>query len=245
MRRTSLTLILVSLLSALPRIAVAEPEAASQQSCETVTTVRCTGAAAPLALPGSVAAQPTPPLIPAPMVPAPQPVYPPAPQAAYPPPPSSAYPIAPAEGCATCSPYASPAPRPAGTLPGGWQLALDEHGAPVYERKLRRTSPGLWVPGLILWMGTYLGTGIGGVYDERPWTMIPFFGGIGAGAADMLDGDLGRGFGYTMGGLLQVTGFIMFVAGASGSTKLERLPVRVAPLAFREGGGGMSLAARF
>lgn len=246
MPRTRLNLLLVSSLAFAPAHALAQAQSAAPDSCETTTTLRCTGATAPLALPGGVArsTENTTASV------APPAAYPPAP---YPPAP---YPPAPRPSCdPTCDASRCPlcggaraltleeSLRPA-ALAAGWRLGTDEHGQPVYERKVRRASPGLWVPGLVLWLGSYIGTSLGGLRDDRPWAAIPFFGALGAAGTDVLDARLGRGFGYLMGGLFQLTGFGLFIAGASGSNKLERIPIRIAPVAY-QGGGGASLSARF
>jgi hypothetical protein len=241
MRRTSLALLCVSVISIAPASARAQA-ALDPQSCETISTVRCTGAAAPLALPTHA------PLIAPPAV-APQPPAAAAPVPAAPPP--AAYPPAPL-GCEACPPPAEAAPTPwagpalAGSVGPGFKLVLDERGQLAYERRKKGTTPGVWGPGLALWLVSYLGTSIGGVADAGPYAAIPFFGGFVYGGFELIDGNLGKGIGYSVGGAMQLSGFVMFLVGLSaGKDKIDRIPVRVSPLAYREGGGGFAVAARF
>jgi len=114
-------------------------------------------------------------------------------------------------------------------VPRGWRLTLDDQSQPLLERTKRTPMASVWVPGLVVWLGTYLGTSIGGARDDRAYAAIPFFGALGMGIAGAVDGDAARGFGYSIGGLLQVGGFVMFLAGLAGSKKIERLPVRLTP----------------
>ncbi len=227
MRRLA-TLVLVSFTATLVRTAGAQES--PPPACETVTTVRCSGSAAPLAVggqppPAAVAAPPAPVAGPMPMVPQTPPDVPrPLPDIDDETPPRCC------EG---------PRPAPAATAPAftvqtwnvprGWRLSLDDQSQPVLERTKRTPMAGVWVPGLVVWLGTWLGTSVGGARDDRGYAAIPFFGALGTGIEGALEGDAARGFGYSIGGLLQVGGFVMFLAGLAGSKKIERLPVRLTP----------------
>lgn len=226
-----------SSLAAVLSVLVAAPlahaqTAAPEDSCETVTTVRCTGNAAPLALPyNQQAGQPV--HIPPPVVPPPD-VLPPVP--------------APPDACNEC---AEPprARAPVGLPPalsGRWQLQIDENGA-AYTRLRSTPSAAVWVPGLTLWLGSYVASmAVGISHDGNPYTAIPIFGALGTGIVAGLGGDgVGAAVGYTFGGIAQIAGMVTFIAGlAAGPKKLERMPVQIAPMASRDG-GGFSLAMKF
>lgn len=136
---------------------------------------------------------------------------------------------------------------PARALPpfidGGWWLDVDPVSGPSYVRVRRHARPGVWVPGLVVWLGSWAGTIAGGaVVDQNGLAAIPFFGAFGSGIFFGLDGDPGRAVGYTLGGLAQLGGFVTFLVGLAGEKRLERLPVQLVPLSFSAGGGaGMSL----
>ena len=232
MRRTIALVVLGTWMFAASRPADADAE----PSCETVTTVRCTGSAAPLALPGNapapVAAQQI--RIPAPP-PVPQPLPPQEDDAEVP---QLRAPERPA-----CCAAAQPSYDPVAKIPGGWHL-VQEGGELMLQRKRRTGIAGVWGPGLALWLVSYAGTSIGGVRDDRPWAAIPFFGGFVAGGIEAFEGSTSRVLGYTAGSLLQLGGFITFLVGVAAGEKLERMPLRIAPTAARDG-GGLSLTARF
>jgi hypothetical protein len=120
--RSSLALVL-SLLALAP---CAHAQTTAQDSCETVTTVRCTGSASPLALrPAPVQVAPT--VVPVPAPAQPVQVLPPVPA----PPPSI-----PDDTCTECvEPRAAAQPMvlpPA--LSGGWRLELPRDGSATYVR---------------------------------------------------------------------------------------------------------------
>jgi hypothetical protein len=123
-------------------------------------------------------------------------------------------------------------------------LRYDEHGQIVRERARRASIAGVWAPGLVLWIGTYLGTAIGGARDDRSYTAIPFLGGFTASFIGLWDGDLSRTAGYAIGSILQVGGLAMFVAGLVGRKYIERMPVQLSAYGA-PGGGGATLIAHF
>jgi len=230
MRRTIALVLLGScILTARPALAESEP------SCETVTTVRCTGSAAPLALPGNA-----PPPVAAPVqirLPAPPPVPQPLPLQED----DVEVPVMPARPA--CCAVPAPSFAPLDVMPGGWHL-VQEGGELMLQRKKRTGIASVWGPGLAVWMLSFAGTAIGGTRDERPWAAIPFFGGFVSGGIDGLDGKAVRAFGYSVGSILQLGGFITFLVGVSLGEKIERMPLRITPTASRDG-GGLSLTARF
>ena len=145
--------------------------------------------------------------------------------------------------CRECvAPPPRPAPMPYAVLPGGWRLDVDPMLGASYVRERRHPRPGVWVPGLVVWLGSWAGTAATGlIVDGNPFAAIPFFGAFGTGIFAGLDGDVGRALGYTLGGLAQVGGLVTFIVGLAGEKRLERLPVQVVPLSFRDGAGaGMS-----
>ena len=128
---------------------------------------------------------------------------------------------------------------------GGWWLDADPRSGPSYVRVRRHARTGVWVPGLVVWLGSWAGTTAGGVLvDHNGVAAIPFFGALGSAFYYGLDGDVGRAFGYTLGGLAQVGGFVTFLVGLAGEKRLERMPVQLMPLSF-SGGGGAGMSLRF
>lgn len=242
-------LILVTLASlAQASLAQAEPP---PPSCETVTTVRCTGATAPLALPGAPrpasAPVPTDELPPIPEL-APEPVAPPIPPLApririRPPAPQADDDEVPSCCAAPPAPAPPPSALPALPLTGGWRLTVED-GRAVLVRKRHAPVGGVWGPGLVLWLGSWVGGTIAGATHGEPWTASPFLGSFASGVIGILDGDVGRGLGYTAAGILQASGFVMFLVGLSAGDRLEKFPIQVTPLAG-QGFGGASLSARF
>jgi hypothetical protein len=185
---------------------------AAEPSCETVTTVKCTGSAAALALPG---AQPGAPVNIAPPVGAP-------PEA---PPAWNQHAAAP-DDC--CGPAASNLPPM--HLPHGWALGRDERGMLYAEVQKHSPRASVWVPGLVLWLASYVGTAAaGGVYDGNPVASVPLVGGMASAIIYGLGDDgpsFGKIAGYTLGSMLQVGGMVTFIVGMSANHKLERLPVK-------------------
>jgi hypothetical protein len=47
-----------------------------------------------------------------------------------------------------------------------------------------------------------------------------------------------------VGSILQISGFVTFLVGASVGEKIQRMPVAISPLASRDG-GGVSIGGRF
>jgi hypothetical protein len=192
-----------SLLVALGALVVVGPALAGADepppNCETVTTIRCTGAA-----PVTVA------------------------------PPVEAPPAAPPnfgeQGC--CAPMRPVEPmRPSFNLPAGWQLGRDEHGQ-LYAEIHKHGRPGIWVSGLVLWLGTYMTTAIAaGVVDGNPLGAIPLIGGfVSAGAYGIEGGGSATQVaGYAMSSLLQIGGLVTFIVGLSVGDRVERLPVKLSP----------------
>jgi hypothetical protein len=191
-----------SLLMALGALVVFGPAWAradeAPPNCETVTTIRCTGAA-----PITVA------------------------------PPVEAPPAAPAnfgdQDC--CAPMRPTEPmRPSFNLPPGWQLGRDEHGQ-LYAEVHKHGRPGIWVPGLVLWLGTYMTTAIAaGVVDNNPIAAIPIVGGfVSAGGYGLFGGNATQIAGYTMSSLLQIGGLATFIVGLAAGNRMERLPVKLSP----------------
>lgn len=127
-------------------------------------------------------------------------------------------------------------------LPGEWRLEADPTLGTSYVRERRHPRPGVWVPGLVVWLGSWAGTTAAAlIVDGNPFAAIPFLGAFGSGIFAGLDGDVGRALGYTVGGLAQVAGLVTFIVGLAGEKRLERMPVQVVPLSFRDGAGaGMS-----
>lgn len=126
-------------------------------------------------------------------------------------------------------------------LPSGWRLTRDSSGALWRERK-GHGQPRLWAPGLALWLSSYLLVSFGGLAARESLTSIPLAGAF-VGAAR--SNDAGGQIGWAVDGIVQLTGFILVVAGASLDGKLERLPVGVAPIALHGGGSGVALTGRF
>jgi hypothetical protein len=220
---------------------------ADDPSCETITTVRCTGTAAPLALPGAqgpaaVAAPLPPPTLPPTVIPVPPPTVP-APPVVQ----ENDYelPRLPApSGPPCCAEPAVEYPSQTAVLPGGWKLVSDG-GRLMLERKKKKGVAGVWAPGLALWMISYLGTSASGAMTGRAWAAAPFLGGFIAGGIDMAENKLGSGIGWSIGSAMQLSGFVMFLVGVSVGEKIERMPVGISPVSYRDGGGGVNLVGRF
>jgi hypothetical protein len=235
----------LALLLMVPAWSARPARAESEPSCETVTTVRCTGSAAPLALPGATpapAAPPAPPPAPVVMPPmvVPAPLPPQADDAEVPrvaPPPPC---------CAEPAPRYEPVPPSEVTptlLPGGWRLVRTPEGL-MMERKKRTGVAGMWAPGLALWLISYLGTTAAGYTNGSPWAAAPFAGGFIAGGIALADGKVGPGLGWSVGSIMQLSGFVMFLVGTSIGEKIQRIPVAISPLASRDG-GGVAIGGRF
>ena len=222
------------LLPALAHAQTAPPSAepAEPSECTTTTTVRCTGAAAPLALPPENSAPPS---------------Y--AQPPAYPPPQANPYPYPPPQAYQP-SAYAYPPPcpiPPLGDLAHG-RLVIDPDGSLWREKEVKRGTPGLWAPGLALWLGTYFATVVGGLYGKDfEWapSSFPIFGAFGSAYIAGADGHGSAAALYAFSGLTQAAGFVMFVAGAvSGKPKLARTRVYMSAVPL-QGGGGLGLSGRF
>lgn len=197
-----------------PAVSRAQP-VANEPRCKTTTTVDCTGTAAPLAVPWG---DPVP-VAPAPVVP-PLPVAPPAPMAPAP---------------VASPPQVAPTPVvPLFTvpLPENMRTVLDENGQLVVERRTRLGRPAVWKAGLGLFLATPVIAAIGSGIDQGsnwsvPGAGIAFAPIVGSFVNAGFSESGGRKFGWTMSGLVQASGFVMFLVGlGTGPEKIERFPVR-------------------
>jgi hypothetical protein len=151
----------------------------------------------------------------------------------------------------TCESVTTPAPPPppiqpdccAGrraynplTLPGGWKL-VHVDGTLMMERKKKTGIASVWVPGMLTWLGSWVGLIASSAFDDRPFAAVPLMGGFITGGIDLADNNFGKGFGYALGSALQLSGFVTFLVGVSSGTKIERVPLEIAPMAQRDGGG--------
>jgi hypothetical protein len=126
-------------------------------------------------------------------------------------------------------------------IPPGWHLQQDPDGSWWRVRK-HRGQPGLWVPGLVLWLSSYATGTFAGVGTGQPEAALPIAGAfVAAGFSEGTSAQVG----WAVDGLVQLGSFVMFVVGASLDGKLERLPVSVTPAAFYGGGQGVALTGRF
>ena len=150
-------------------------------------------------------------------------------------PPVEAPPAAPAnfgeQDC--CAPMRPTEPlRPSFNLPPDWRLGRDEHGQ-LFAEIHKHGRPGIWVPGLVLWLGTYMTTAVAaGVFDGNPFASIPLVGGFVSAGAYAFGGDGASATqvaGYAMSSLLQVAGLVTFIVGLSAGNRMERLPVKLSP----------------
>jgi hypothetical protein len=126
-------------------------------------------------------------------------------------------------------------------LPSGWTLHQDPDGS-LWRERHHRGNASLWVPGLVMWLGTYVVGEAVGLGSGQPFPMLPLLGDfIAAGTSD----DAGAKIGWAVTGIAQLGGFVMFIAGAVADGKTERLPVTIAPAAFYGGGSGVAVTGRF
>jgi hypothetical protein len=169
-------------------------------------------AAAPVAAP--------PPVAPAPVAP-PYYAYPPACATACPPPPcAGCVQPCPPVACAPACGYGAPQP-PLGLVAHkkpGWQYVVDPDGTWWREREVKKGSAGMAVPGLILWLGTYVGTAWGGfILDGWPGlvSIAPFIGPFISAGIEGSTGHGGSAALYALSGVTQISGFILLIAGAA------------------------------
>jgi|GEM_PF-4440434 len=192
-----------------------------QDECTTTTTTttRCTGRAAPLAVPPVEAAP----------VFQPPPVYPyqqPAPTLFAPPPSMGTTLI---------------------IVPQrGWYMVRDPDGSIWREREVRTPSSGLLGAGLGIFLSSWLATTIGGGVRGEGWASVPIIGAMSSAIIDGFSRNNGVATGlYAFSTIAQATGFILAMIGTgSGPKKKERMPVTVGP-SMLPNGGGFTFSGRF
>ena len=219
----SLRFALVATLLCSAQLASAQPipqSAPDECVTTTTTTTRCTGSAAPLAVPPVEAPQAAP-------VFAPPPAY--APPVYQPP-----------------LVYPNYAPTMVVVPQHGWYLVRDADGSFWRERERSTPNNGLLGGGLGLFLSSWLITSIGGGSHGEGWAAWPVFGAMAGAIAHGFDHNDGLVTGlYALSTIVQATGFIMAMAGSSsGPKKRERIPLSVGP-SLLPSGGGMSFSGRF
>jgi hypothetical protein len=152
------------------------------------------------------------------------------------------------------NPPAAPAPAPAPTLlldpqalGGGWTLVQTPDGRIWRERKTGGDTPGLWGAGLAFWLGTY-GIGVFGSIAAGDgsilFSTVPILGAF-LNAGITARSDTARTL-WALDGVVQVGGFVAFLVGACvGPTKVQRVPLTIAPTSLVGGGQGVALQGRF
>ncbi len=188
----------------------------------TTTTTRCTGRAAPLAVPAVVEEEQAP-------------VFAPPPQYA---PPVYAPPV-----------YAPPltyAPTVVMMPQHGWFLVRDPDGSLWRERERKTPNKALLGSGLGIFISSWLVTAIAAGARGEGWAAWPVFGAMGGAIAHGFDHRDAAATGlYALSTIAQATGFIMAMAGtSSGPKKRERLPLTLGPSILLNG-GGVSFSGRY
>jgi hypothetical protein len=141
-------------------------------------------------------------------------------------PPPPAYPPPYGYGCAQyCQPACPPQPTccPScapghAAVPDGWRVVIGDDGAWYREREVKKGNAGLIATGLVLWLGSWMGTGWGGLMADGSVgavSFVPFMGPFISGAIQATGDKSASAMGYMVAGLVQVTGFVLFVSGAS------------------------------
>jgi hypothetical protein len=192
------------------------PDGECTTTTTTTTTVRCTGAAAPYALPPVVA-----PRVAAPAAP----VYAPAPPVYAP-------------------PLAAPIVIDIGSVErGGWKLVQDPDGTLWRERRRHTVSRGLLGAGLGLLLTAYGAAIIGGAATGHEGMGAIPIGGAFINAAT--SGSQGPAAGWCINGFVQIGGLIMsLLSGGVGPLRVERERLQIAPVGL-PGGAGVGMAGRF
>jgi hypothetical protein len=127
----------------------------------------------------------------------------------------------------------------------GWRTVIGDDGAWYREREVKKGNAGLIATGLVLWLGAWMGTGWGGTMHDGAVGAISFFPFAGPFVSASLVGNGGAATGYVIGGLTQVTGFILLIAGASSKhvvRERERISWGAAPT---QNGFAANLSVRF
>lgn len=107
---------------------------------------------------------------------------------------------------------------------GGWRMVIGDDGAWYREREVKKGNPGLVAAGLVLWLGSWLGTGWGGTMQDGyvgGIAFVPFLGPFISASIQGADNHGESAALYTVAGLTQVTGFILFVAGAASKRMVK------------------------
>jgi hypothetical protein len=199
----------------LPPGMIALPQAAEPSECVTTTTVRCTGAAAPYAVP-----QPQPPAI---VVPAPAPPPQLQPQLTRP--------------TLMLDPHAA--------VGDGWHLEQTSDGVIWRARKRSTDSPAVWGTGLAVWLGSYaLAAGVGTSNGDFTligwWPMLGAFFAASSCSSDSAKAAWTIDGLAQVGGFVT-----FLVGLAVGPEKMEREPVLVTPISLAGGGSGVGIVGRF
>jgi hypothetical protein len=227
----------------------------------------------PEATPEELPPMPSPPaVVPAPVAPPPgygappygYPQYPQYPQYPPPAPPygyNYNYGYAPYGGQQPCYPQPAcaqpaypPRPQPQACcatdhlVPGGWRTVVGEDGAWYRERDVRKGNAGLIATGLVMWLGGWMGTGWGGTMQDGTVgaiSFIPFLGPLISASIQSTEHNDSSSAGYVIGGLVQITGFVLFVAGAASKhvvRERQRISFGAAPT---HNGFASNLSVRF
>jgi hypothetical protein len=219
------TLLLGSLLVAAlrPTLAHADAPPAPPTSGECVTTTtttvttRCTGDAAPLAVPPPAAPAQPPPV-------------------AAPPPPTAVPGQLPPWYVAPQAPSLAPHahahvpghPPVVVQVNGRTRVVVDPDGSMWQETTRSTANAGGVGAGLTLFLGSWFVTGIAGTARGNAWGWWPVFGAY-TGAA--WERDESVRVGWVLSGIIQTAGFVTsLICAAAGPKKVERLPLRVGPM---------------
>jgi hypothetical protein len=143
-------------------------------------------------------------------------------------------------------PYYAPTYAPRASA-DGWRTVVGDDGRWYQEREVKKGNPALVATGLIMWLGGWMGTAWGGTMADGAVGAVSFVPFIGPFISASLQGSdhMESAVGYTIGGLISVTGFVMFIAGAASKhTVHERRPISWGAAPTRDGFAA-NLSVRF